>query len=530
MDIDITLKNYRCFEDSSLARITVGRSFVGFVGPNNSGKSSVLRFFYEFRELLRLLAQGSSGNAQALDNRPQGFNFRGLLDSNEVFCKFNDRGLEIILEPHIPRTTVDSSEGPSMPRIVAKILRGTSAYTLHVEIDGKPVDTTGGNFEGSVFHSDNINIDLSDFFEAIRPLSSTVYIPAFRNIINVGSNDSYYDINVGQAFVTAWHNLKTGDNRKENEAAAEVTNLIRRIFDYDSLELNASANGQSIIAMIDGKAYGLHEQGSGFAQFVLCLINAAIKQPSFILIDEPELGLHASLQLQFLTTLGTFATQGVLFATHSMGLARSAGEFVYSLRRQSNGKGEIHELGSEPRLSELLGELNFSGYRELGYAGILLVEGATDIKLVHEFFRKFGMDHHVVVLSLGGGQLIRDGVEAEIEEIKRISEKIYALIDSEKAASEDPLESNREGFVELCDRVGVHCHVLERRAIENYLSDDAVKHIFGDKYRALEPYELLRDLELGWAKSDNWRIARVMRAEEISDTDLGQFLLVIKDS
>ena len=49
MDIDITLKNYRCFEDSNPAKFTVGRSFVGFVGPNNSGKSSILRFFFEFR-------------------------------------------------------------------------------------------------------------------------------------------------------------------------------------------------------------------------------------------------------------------------------------------------------------------------------------------------------------------------------------------------------------------------------------------------------------------------------------------------
>jgi predicted ATPase len=176
------------------------------------------------------------------------------------------------------------------------------------------------------------------------------------------STATYYDIRVGQAFVQAWRSLKTGNTRRENEAAAEVTDLIRRIFGHDRLEINASEDGQTIQVLIDGRSYGLHELGSGFTQFVLVLINAAVQKPSFVLIDEPELGLHATLQLQFLTTLGSFAKEGVLFATHSIGLARAAGELVYSLTRQGSGASKIQELGSEPRLSELLGELSFSGY------------------------------------------------------------------------------------------------------------------------------------------------------------------------
>lgn len=41
----VTLKNYRCFADSEPARLRIQAGVLAFVGPNNSGKSSLLRFF-----------------------------------------------------------------------------------------------------------------------------------------------------------------------------------------------------------------------------------------------------------------------------------------------------------------------------------------------------------------------------------------------------------------------------------------------------------------------------------------------------
>jgi hypothetical protein len=68
--------------------------------------------------------------------------------------------------------------------------------------------------------------------------------------------------------------------------------------------------------------------------------------------------------------------------------------------------------------------------------------------------------------------------------------------------------------------------VLERRALENYLSDGAVKEVFGPAARGLDPYETLKDLHPphGWAKGDNWRVARAMRRADLAGTDLGMFL------
>jgi len=91
-------------------------------------------------------------------------------------------------------------------------------------------------------------------------------------------------------------------------------------------------------------------------------------------------------------------------------------------------------------------------------------------------------------------------------------------------ASDSPPSPDREAFHKICTNVGIHCHILEYRAIENYLSERAVKYVKGEKYRSLKPYEKLETLTPGWGKQENWRIAREMTREELDQTDLGEFL------
>ena len=187
---------------------------------------------------------------------------------------------------------------------------------------------------------------------------------------------------------------------------------------------------QTLQVFINGRSFRLTELGSGLTQFILVLANVATKQPTYILIDEPELNLHPSLQLDFLTTLASYAREGVLFGTHSLGLARASADCIYSLRKAAEGQSEVTDLETTPRLSEFLGELSFSGYRELGFDKIRLVEGRTDVKTIQQFLRRYRTDHQVVLLHLGGS--IDDSREAELEEVLRISHNVFALVDSER--------------------------------------------------------------------------------------------------
>ena len=112
----------------------------------------------------------------------------------------------------------------------------------------------------------------------------------------------------------------------------------------------------------------------------------------------------------------------------------------------------------------------------------------------------------------------------QLEEILRITPNIAALIDSEKHSAAAELNRDRQDFLDLCRKRNLTCHVLARRAIENYFSDAAVKDTFGEKFRGLEPYEGLSEANPHWSKNENWKLAAAMKFDAIKTTDLGIFL------
>jgi energy-coupling factor transporter ATP-binding protein EcfA2 len=259
----------------------------------------------------------------------------------------------------------------------------------------------------------------------------------------------------------------------------------------------------------------------------MVLANASTRNPSYILIDEPELNLHPTLQFKFLKTLGSYAKKAVIFATHSIGLARGSSDYIFSVRRGNHQNSTVHELEATPSFAEFLGELGFSSYRELGYRKILFVEGRTDIKTFQEFLRKLGKDNQFVVLPLGGDDLINANVEHELCEVKRLCDSVFAVIDSEKKAANEELSISRKGFMESCRKAAITCKVLDRKATEHYLSQAAIRTVKGDNYRSLTEFEDRKSVSPMWSKAENWRIAQEMTVEEIEATDLGKFLASI---
>jgi len=120
--------------------------------------------------------------------------------------------------------------------------------------------------------------------------------------------------------------------------------------------------------------------------------------------------------------------------------------------------------------------------------------------------------------------MINAGREAELAEMTRISNDIRVLIDSERDVAGAALSPDRRAFITSCEALKIRHHVLVRRAMENYLSDRAVKHVKGASYRALHPFEKLKDVSPVWGKQENWRIAHEMELDELHGTDLGEFL------
>ncbi len=474
-NFDITIKNYRCFPDNKPVHISINNSFTAFVGVNNSGKSSLLRMFYELRGLFSLLSNPNNF-LSALKN-PIGANFplaNTIQDINEIFC--NTNGRDIHLEFKVNAGPNNKQKDGVLPeKITVTITKGKDLYKPQIFLpDNKSLNIENPNTSSKVINNTYIKIgdtlvDLKAYLQIFKALSGTVYIGPFRNAVNIGANDNYYDMTIGQKFISLWDSYKSGKTKTNIVATLRLTHDIQHIFRFKGLEINASTDNQTLHVIVNEIPYRLEELGSGLAQFIIILANIAIKKPSWILIDEPELNLHPSLQIDFLTTLASYATEGIIFSTHNIGLARASADCIYSFRIDDTGQNEVRDFETIHKLSEFLGELSYAGYKDIGYHKVLLVEGSSEVRTIQQFLRKYDKDHKIVLLSLGGSNLIKSHSSIELEEIKRLTDgNILALIDSELKSPDDTLCKDRQDFFNNCKEAHIDCHILELRAIENY--------------------------------------------------------------
>jgi ABC-type multidrug transport system ATPase subunit len=509
--VTITLKNYRCFEDGSPAIFEIGDGLTAFIGPNNSGKSSILRFFYEMRNIWGNLPSWFPGL------RTGGYQaqFHGVEDPIEPFCDANERPM-----------TVDFQWAGLKGQTVVHQLELTIDRTGRVtgQMRGGPddVDCPGWSSNGLALAANGSQFSVTHIAEMCANFAASLYIGPFRNAITEGQSN-YYDLQIGTQFISTWHQWKAGPNKTYNRTIARIESEISQIFGYSSLEVSAASDMRSLHLNIDRKPYKLREVGAGLSEFLVVLTNAAISRPKLLLIDEPELHLHPSLQVSFLTALAAYAPEATLFATHSIGLARSTAERLYSTQRK-NGVCYLREFGQITNYAEFAGELSFASFKEMGYDSILLVEGVTELKGFQHFLRLLNADKSVVVLPLGGDNIIKVNAEEELAELGRLSSHVSVIIDSERQTRGAALNTQRQKFLEACKKLRFDAMATERRAFENYLPARAVKAVKGERYNALGDFERLNQRNPTWKKADNWRIAREMTRDELAETDIGRFL------
>jgi hypothetical protein len=88
------IRNYRCFSESKPLVFDLSPGFTAILGPNNAGKSAILRFFYELRPIWNVLEGQSSGLQELLNGRPYSSGFHDVIYQLEPFHKFNEGDIE----------------------------------------------------------------------------------------------------------------------------------------------------------------------------------------------------------------------------------------------------------------------------------------------------------------------------------------------------------------------------------------------------------------------------------------------------
>jgi 5S rRNA maturation endonuclease (ribonuclease M5) len=149
---------------------------------------------------------------------------------------------------------------------------------------------------------------------------------------------------------------------------------------------------------------------------------------------------------------------------------------------------------------------------------VILTEGPTDIPIIKAIltWKQLDLKYNIKFWPMGGDVMNNLDLEVLSQD-----HEVIALLDSDFQSSKC-----RNEFKQKCQDLKIDCFQLNRYAIENYFSLEAIKTVFNKvpaEIAKLNPKKSIKD-QIGFnIKSKNYQIIKYMTLKDFENTDLLEF-------
>ena len=499
----IKIWNYRNIPFESPLEFELKDGITFILGPNNVGKSNLINFFYDFRPIFVNYPTYPANDISKYQISLQNKFF------DQLICRSTEEeGIHV---------EIKNDENHTLYYSIFSSNPNNKHYTganVTLQFKNVPLNTT---------ESRKLLEDIVDIFK------ETLIIGPFRTPLMLAAGDSL-DLNIGSSFINNWAEWSDGGEIEKMKKIKLLKEELKALFNYQTFDIRVDKDKTNLIINNDDGEFLLKELGSGIGQFIMILAKALMTNPSYILIDEPEISLHPKMQETFTRALAAKSKKGLLATSHSIALARSVADRIYTLIRSEKNLPLISPYGQHyhPTISQSINEMSYSQYVEIGGNNILLVEGRTDIKSFREILRKFGIENKFIILSFGGRQFMtkeKSKIIEELQEINRLNPNSVAVIfDSEKTSESTILKEEFKVFKETCESLGFKVFPTDKHSTENYITQNAITKVMGSGYTALSLYENFNSVTNKWPKEKNWLMFLEMEKNDFEGTLLNDFI------
>lgn len=299
-----------------------------------------------------------------------------------------------------------------------------------------------------------------------------------KTVINHIENRNYTEINSLDILYTLKY-YASQENNPYGFTSITYANLIKEIIHYfPDLETVESGRTENDIATLSYSEYGkkidIFYSGTGLKHFVDILLKIVVSEANIVLIDEPEVGLHADLQRQFMQYLGQLAKDKnvqIFLATQSQVILNYVSSI--SFYKIVNVKGKRNVLSvSETAIHTLLGDLGIRPSDIFNQDICLLVEGQSEVIFFEHIIRTLYKDEFdriaIGIQQYGGGSA--DGIISgtiKVSNITTAQKYIFWIHDRDAEPSKEP-SSGATKFKNALHKDGFECHIWKKREIEYY--------------------------------------------------------------
>ena len=459
----LRLVNFKRFESFSI-KLRTGNVLVG---PNNSGKSSILDAF----RILDACFRNSRTRNPTHINIPGTGIFPGYLVP-ETVLPFS---LDNITYNYGDEDSLVEFSGSNGAKAVIR-LHPNRSIRFYIDANSKWLSTSS-KFRGA-FPADLVVVPALAPLEAqeehvtdetVRRNASTRLANRVLRNVWLRASDSEFDEfkeNVRQA----WPQVEM----KKPELKTRSYPLIVQMFFSEN--------------RIDRE---VQWAGYGFQVWLQLQTHLARCKPgSTIIIDEPDIYLHPDLQRHLIRDVRGRAAQ-FLMATHAVEIINEASS--HEITSISSRYRSAKRISSEEDYSELFGYLGASGNADFARIAkarkVIFVEG-QDGRFIRRIAARLGLTHladaqGTAIVQLGGFSQWRRAVDSvwAFKQLLDLEIEVYCLFDRDYR-SQDEIAA----FLSSITASSFKCYVHQRKEIENQLLvRDAIHKAINKKLRARNP-------------------------------------------
>ncbi|WP_210470252.1 ATP-dependent nuclease [Vibrio crassostreae] len=475
------------------------------IGPNNSGKSNLFRYFNYLKKVLSTERFKEGGSTTIISELEESQKWRW--ESNDVICNIklsNDNNVSYANKNGYPIQEHDIS-------LISKNSIELDSLLFNVSVDGFELYDVNGLIKSDIGSSSSKYIDASDnvkgyfdnsnYWKAF--LSSLVFVDPIRHHVRSSGNsdDYYFD---GAKIIKNLDTISSDTKNKSRwlQYKLKMTSWLSEILSEEITSIEVD-NADLRIDFKTELSFSLSELGTGVSQVVMLLSHLWINKDVNlnIFLEEPEANLHPDSVVKLVKIFEEELTNHRFFiTTHSPSLIDCVNDHwsVFGIAKQDNGASKVTPNDNVIRYYETLDNLGVKASQILQANTVIWVEGPSDRIYLKKWIEelsgnelKEGKDFSF--LYFGGTNLasftVLEDVEQDFINVLSTSRKAYLVTDSDCKSRELREGSAFKAYLSsMLDRVSVAAEgqsgvsksledyfgvwVTEGREIENYIDKD----------------------------------------------------------